>query len=68
MVDSLKVLRVRKGVTQNELAANIAVSQTTVSAWEQGKVIPSSKNIYKLAEYLAVKPDVIYCAVFDYLR
>ncbi|MYZ04508.1 helix-turn-helix transcriptional regulator [Lactobacillus salivarius] len=64
MEPTLKLLRVNKGFNQDELGEKIGVSQTTISAWEQGKVKPSAKNIYKLAKIYAVEPTVIFNTIF----
>ena len=61
---TLKLLRVNKGFNQDELGEKIGVSQTTISAWEQGKAKPSAKNIYKLAKIYAVEPTVIFNTIF----
>lgn len=65
MTTTLKLLRVSQGLSQHELGEKIGVSQTTVSAWEKGKVNPSAKNIYELAKLYTVEPTVIYNAVFN---
>lgn len=64
MKPTLKLLRVNKGFNQDELGEKIGVSQTTISAWEQGKAKPSAKNIYKLAKIYAVEPTVIFNTIF----
>ncbi|MYZ65162.1 helix-turn-helix transcriptional regulator [Lactobacillus salivarius] len=64
MEPTLKLLRVNKGFNQDELGEKIGVSQTTISAWEQGKAKPSAKNIYKLAKIYAVDPTVIFNTIF----
>ena len=64
MDPTLKLLRVNKGFNQDELGEKIGVSQTTISAWEQGKAKPSAKNIYKLAKIYAVEPTVIFNTIF----
>lgn len=64
MEPTLKLLRVNKGFNQDELGKKIGVSQTTISAWEQGKAKPSAKNIYKLAKIYAVDPTVIFNTIF----
>ncbi|HIS16989.1 helix-turn-helix domain-containing protein (plasmid) [Ligilactobacillus salivarius] len=64
MEPTLKLLRVNKGFNQDELGEKIGVSQTTISAWEQGKAKPSAKNIYKLAKIYAVEPTVIFNTIF----
>ena len=64
MEPTLKLLRVNKGFNQDELGEKIGVSQTTISAWEQGKAKPSAKNIYKLSKIYAVEPTVIFNTIF----
>lgn len=64
MEPTLKLLRVNKGFNQDELGEKIGVSQTTISAWEQGKAKPSAKNIYKLAKIYAVESTVIFNTIF----
>lgn len=64
MEPTLKLLRVNKGFNQDELGEKIGVSQTTISAWEQGKAKPSAKNIYKLAKIYAVELTVIFNTIF----
>jgi|GEM_PF-1467819 len=49
---NLKDLRKRKGLTQQELAVILDVSQATISTWESGEVIPPIKAIIKLAKTL----------------
>lgn len=44
--------RRRKGVTQEELAAQMGVDQALVSRWETGKVSPNKKNMERLKEVL----------------
>ncbi len=61
---TLKMLRVSKGLSQIELGKEIGVSQTTISAWEQGQTLPSSKNVYALAQLYSVDPSVIFDAIF----
>lgn len=65
MATELKVLRVRKGLNQEEMGKQIGISQVTISSWERGDSIPSGKNIKKLADFFGVKPNVIFDAVFN---
>lgn len=64
-MDSLKILRVRKNISQQELGEALGVSQITISSWEQGKTNPSSKNVYELAKFYKVEPTVIFNAIFN---
>lgn len=44
--------RIRRGITQVELAKFIGVGQSTVAMWETGNSIPRGKTLIKLAEVL----------------
>lgn len=52
--DNLKVLRKKKGITQEELAARLNVVRQTVSKWEKGLSVPDAELLIKLAEILEV--------------
>ena len=41
-------------VTQNDIAEAMAVPQSVLSSWLNGKSLPSRKNEYRIAEYLGV--------------
>ena len=47
----LKVLRIEKGVTQNEVAKAIGVERYTYAKWEQGRAEPCILDIIKLLNY-----------------
>ncbi len=49
---NLKVARIKKGLTQAQLAEKLGVSQNTISFYETGARFPSRNNLYKLAEAL----------------
>lgn len=63
MTDSIKFLRIRKGLTQVELAKEVGVSFPTVSSWETGKSIPSPRHLKKLATVLDCSVEQIFFAV-----
>ena len=46
--------RIRKGMTQADLADNIGVSQGAVGQWEQGMTIPRPKHIVRLSTLLDI--------------
>lgn len=52
--DNLKLLRKKKGMTQEELAARMNVVRQTVSKWEKGRSVPDADLLIKLAEILEV--------------
>lgn len=49
--------RVRRGLSQAELARLVNCSRLSISRWEQGVTIPSGKNLLLLARVLRVTPN-----------
>lgn len=60
-VNAILKLRVRKGITQEELARYVSVDRTTVTKWETGKSKPRVAVLLKLSV-------VLDCTVDDLLR
>jgi transcriptional regulator with XRE-family HTH domain len=58
---SIRRKRLEAGLSQEQLALEIGVFQSTVSAWEQDKSKPQPKNLKKIAEACG-------CTVADLLR
>ena len=52
--ENLKILRTRKGMSQEELADRLNVVRQTVSKWEKGLSVPDSEMLIKLAEVFEV--------------
>jgi transcriptional regulator with XRE-family HTH domain len=50
--DVIKKMRKKQGLTQQELADKIGVSQKDVSRWENGKREPSITTLNKIADAL----------------
>ena len=55
----LKELRTEKGLSTTELGKKINVSNSTVSRWEGGKIIPSIEHLYNIAKYFDVSADYL---------
>lgn len=55
----IKELRKSKKMSQSELGKFIGVSQTTVTAWENGRAEPSSSYVAKLATFFNVSTDYL---------
>ena len=55
--ETLEFLRQQRGLTQEELAAVVGVSPSTVRRWEWGKHEPKLSDIPKLAAALGVTLD-----------
>ena len=52
--DSVKKLRTKKGLSQNQLARAMFVNKATISKWESGSRMPSADMIARLAGVLEV--------------
>ena len=57
--ERIKELRKSKKMSQSELGKFIGVSQTTVTAWENGRAEPSSAYVAKLATFFNVSTDYL---------
>ena len=58
-------LRKEKNLSQRQLAKEIGTSQANLSRWEQGKILPSILECWRLAEYFGVTIDEL-CGKKDY--
>ncbi len=56
----MKVLRAVKGVTQEQLAADLGVTRQTINAVESGKYSPSLELAFKLAHYFETTIEEIF--------
>lgn len=54
LATNLKFLRKQKGITQNELADQLAVQRTMISAYEDGRSEPKLLTLQKLCDILEV--------------
>lgn len=57
---TLKELRARKDVTQQEAAIDLGVSTTTYNAWEQNISNVAVSKVQAVAEYYGVTLDEIF--------
>ena len=55
----LKELRLRNGLTQNDLANAIEVGRTTISEYESGKIVPKQEGLLKIANHFNVSVDYL---------
>ena len=53
-VVTLRSLRLRRGLTQDEVAAEVGVAASTVARWESGTHRPWAKHAQRLAELYGV--------------
>ncbi len=55
----IKELRLEKGLTQQQLANNIGVSQKAIDYWERNVNEPKASYIIKLADFFDVSADYL---------
>ena len=55
--EKLQALRKEKGLTQEELAAQLFVSRTAISKWESGRGYPNIDSLKALAKFFSVTVD-----------
>lgn len=60
MRNNIKIERVRKSLTQQQLAEEIGVSRQTINAMEAGKYVPSTLLALKLARVFHTKVEEIF--------
>ena len=56
---NLKLIREQKGHTQLNLGMHIGVQQETISAYENGKAMPTAETLMKLAEHFGCSTDYL---------
>ena len=59
LAKKIKELRIRRGLSQEELAQNSGLSLRTIQRIENGETIPRGDSLTKLASALQVSPDEI---------
>ncbi|HAC2458809.1 TPA_asm: helix-turn-helix domain-containing protein [Listeria monocytogenes] len=55
-----KIIREKKGITQNELAHSLDVSRQTIHAIEKGKYNPSLELSLKIAKFFDLPVEEIF--------
>ena len=58
-MNRIRKLREALDLEQKALAVDLGVSQPTVSDWETGRKVPSSRSAGKLADYFGVSIDYL---------
>lgn len=58
-MNNIKLLRVEKNLSQDELAKQVHITQTAVSQWEKGKTNPDMNTAKELAEFFEVTIDYL---------
>jgi transcriptional regulator with XRE-family HTH domain len=60
VIDKIREVRTRKGLSQLELAGKADISQSFLASLESGKKQPSVMTILKLAKALEVNPGDLF--------
>lgn len=55
--ENLKEARIKKGLSQKEVADNIGVAKSTYSLYESGNREPNVQTIKKIADFLNISVD-----------
>ena len=58
--NKLREFRVRKGLTQEELAETLKVSRQTINSIENGRYSPSLELALKIAKFFRVRVEDIF--------
>ena len=64
-MNRFKELRIKRNITQVDLAKQIDVKQETISAYESGKAYPSADSLVKIADYLNTSTDYLLGRIND---
>lgn len=59
MIENLKKLRNKKGISQQKLADTIEVSQQSVNKYENHKIEPDIQTLIKIADYFETSVDYL---------
>lgn len=57
--ERIQALRKEKGISQEELAAQMGISRQAVSKWESGQSIPDLEKVVLLSEYFETTTDYL---------
>ena len=57
--EKIQRLRKEKGISQEELAAQLSVSRQAVSKWELGESMPDTENVVRLSNLFEVTTDFL---------
>ena len=62
---NLKKLRMFAGYNQRQVAAELGVSISTISSWENGKKLPYGKNLQKVIDFFSISEADIFSDNID---
>ena len=64
-MNNFKKIRIKRNITQVDLAKELNVKQETISAYESGKALPSCESLIKMAKYLNTSCDYLLGLIDD---
>ena len=64
-MNNFKKIRIKRNITQVDLAKELNVKQETISAYESGKALPSCDALVKMAKYLNTSTDYLLGRIDD---
>ena len=64
-MNRFKEIRIKRNITQVDLAKQIDVKQETISAYESNKALPSADALIKIADYLNTSTDYLLGRIND---
>lgn len=59
MTTTLRAARLRRGMTQDDLASKTGIDQTHISSIEIGRRYPSDETVKRLAKALRITPSAL---------
>mgnify|MGYP002711881572 CR=1 FL=1 len=59
-MNALKKLRLRSGLTQQELAEKLCITQGAISQWELGNASPSAQKLPEIARIFGCTVDALF--------
>ena len=66
VVDKIKSIRIKKGISQMELSFRSNLSQSFIANIEKGKKQPSVLTLIRIADALGVNPQDFFPELFDF--
>ncbi len=57
--ERLKELRLEENLTRAQLSIALNVNDSTISRWENGKIIPGIDDLYNIAVFFNVSADYL---------
>ena len=57
---TIKTIRITKGMKQEELATFLDVSQSTIACWESGRRTPKPKHLKMIADKLDIEVSELF--------